>query len=156
MVDLLASMQSSGLTSGLLRLEHRRKVVAGETRHFPVPVLSLADSMDALAAGDARYRVIAPQARAEIGAGESADREAAGGSFLPICCSPAPPDDDVIDAELVDERTLADVLPSDVAAGRALGTARRLARDFGVPEPTALDDVTDTKLIAAVLVEVGT
>lgn len=51
MVDLVASLQDRGLTRALLALEQRKQVTGGQTRRFTVPVLRVADSLDAIASG---------------------------------------------------------------------------------------------------------
>jgi len=154
MVDLLQEMQGRGLTNGLLRLEQRRKVVAGETRNFPVPVLALMDSMDALAAGAARFGAIGSgpsDAVAEIGSGEGHAADAAPQPAGTPAAIPDPDDDDVVDAEVVDDdRSLADVLPDDASPSKALAIARRL----GSPA-TCCEDVRDYRIVAQVLDELG-
>lgn len=152
MVDLLAEMQGRGLTVGILRLEHRRKVVAGETRHFPVPVLALMDSMDALASGNARYQVAAGETAGELGKGSSSDGDGEGVGDGPL---PSLSDDEIVDAEIVDERTLADVVPTDVTDAKVLVAARRVAQRHGETPPTALAQVTEPKRIAEILDELG-
>lgn len=131
MVELLAETQAGGLTQGLLRLEHRRKVVAGQTRHYPVPRLALTDSMDALVAGRARYGDLEP---------------ASDVAALPVATGS---DDEVVDAEVV--VCLADVLPVGCSEAKALVTARRAAADLGVDEPRSLEELTDPKVIALTL-----
>ncbi len=84
MVELIQSLQERGLTRALLALEHRKRVTAGETHRFTIPVLRVAESMDALVAGAAR-----------VGALPSSGTPSAG--ELPA----ANPDDEIVDAELV-------------------------------------------------------
>lgn len=144
MVELLASMQDRGLTNGLLKLEHRRKVVAGETRHFPVPVLALMDSMDALVAGAARFGSIGASSSVPALSSGEGDSESTDGRAPGIAASS--PDDDVVDAELVDDRSLADVLPADASASRALAIARKLGSSA-----TSCEEVRGYELVAKVL-----
>lgn len=54
MVDLIQSLQERNLTRGILALKHRRSVTAGETHKFIVPVLGVDETVEALAAGNAR------------------------------------------------------------------------------------------------------
>lgn len=56
MVELIRSLQDRGLTRGLLRIESRRQVTAGETRQFKVPVLGIDASVEALAPDGWRHR----------------------------------------------------------------------------------------------------
>jgi hypothetical protein len=171
MVALLAQMQGRGLTEGVLRLEHRRKVVGGETRNFPVPVLALAESMDVLAAGGARYGVGAGSSAPELMSGgaeppqqedvQQPQGDAPGsvlGSTARCAGTEAPPansDDDIVDAEIVDERTLADVIPADVTDAQALAAAKYVAKHKGMPAPTTLAEVTDPAFCALVLDQLG-
>lgn len=159
MVSLLQEMQGRGLTVGLLRLEHRRKVIAGETRNFPVPVLALSESMDALASGGARYQVgasssapaLAPGSTpGDVGAASNGPLVADTGADLPQAHDS---DDEIIDAEVV--QTLADVLPADVTDTAALVAARNVARAKGMELPTSVEQVTDPAFCALVLDELG-
>lgn len=154
MVGLLQSMQGNGLTVGVLRLEHRRKVVAGETRLYPVPVLGLDASMDALTSGQARYSGSLGTGSSvpvgELGAGEADIGDGSGSDLRESRVSTAdtsPASDDIIDAEVIDDRTLADVLPAGVTDAKALVIARRvLGRKV-----TATEQVSDYRDVAAVL-----
>lgn len=155
MVDLIRSLQDRGIVKGLLRIESRRQVVAGETRQFKVPVLGVDESIEALAAGAGRMGSAlgtgSVPVAGELEAGEAGDGDVPG---VGPDAEPLPSrtdDDDVIDAEIVgDDRTLADVLPVGVSEGRALAVARRLSGESF----TACDQVHDYKLVAAVLDEV--
>lgn len=158
MVTLLEQMQGRGLTVGVLRLTHRRKIVAGQTRNFPVPVLALEQSLDALAAGEARYV-------AEVGAGGSAPalgpstegaREAEGDSaVVESSGSPVDGDDEIVDAEIVDDRTLADVIPDGITDAQALMAARNVFKRHGEEPPTDLAQVTEPRRVAEVYDELG-
>lgn len=88
MVELIQSLQERGLTRALLALEHRKTTTAGETHRFTIPVLRVAESMDALVAGAAR-----------VGALPATDRPAAG----ELSAAMPAPDNEIVDAELVDE-----------------------------------------------------
>lgn len=153
-VALIQSLQQQGLTRGVLRLEHRVSKAAGQTRRFVVPVLGVSESLDALAAGAARVGAIgagSSAAVAEIGSGVGhTEMTAPVGSPSDRPASAIPdPDDEVVDAELVeevDDRSLADVLPSDVNESRALAIARRLGSTA-----TSCDEVRGYELIARVL-----
>lgn len=154
MVDLIRSLQDRGLTKGLLRIESRRQVVAGQTRQFKVPVLGIDESVEALAAGAARLGAIdtgssVPIGELAAGPSEGGDEGAAHPPASP------PSDDDVVDAEIVDEhRTLADVLPEGVTAAKALACARRVSEALGIDKPTALEQVIDDRVLKAVIDEV--
>jgi len=149
-VELIASLQERGLTRGVLRLEQRVSKAAGETHRFVVPVLGVSESMDALAAGAAQVGAIGaspsvPIAEIEPGANHT--------TTPPTLSSPAPAeavapgsDDDVVDAEVVDDRSLADVLPPGASEGRALAIARRLGSTA-----RSCEDVRGYELIARVL-----
>lgn len=54
MVALIQSLQDKGLVRALLAIEHRKSVVLGETHHFTIPVLRVAETMDAIVAGATR------------------------------------------------------------------------------------------------------
>jgi hypothetical protein len=62
----------------------------------------------------------------------------------------ASPDDEVIDAELV-EMTLSGMLPEGVTDNQALVAARNAAKALQVDPPTSIDQVTDERLIGATL-----
>lgn len=93
MVELIQSLQARGLTRALLAIEHRKSVSGGQTRRFTIPVLRVAESMDALAAGVARVGAIEGPARPALEAASDPDDEVT--------------EDEVIDAEIVPEGPLA-------------------------------------------------
>lgn len=64
MVALIQSLQDRGLVRARLAIEHRKSVVLGETHHFTIPVLRVADTMDALVAGAGRVAALPPTAPA--------------------------------------------------------------------------------------------
>lgn len=118
MVDLIQSLQDRGLTRALMALEQRKQVKGGKTRHFIIPVLRVADSLDAIASGAMQVGAgsvaeigTAPADRPALGSGTSG-----GGDEHPTSPPedigpgpdasppPAPPpiDDDVAEAEIVD------------------------------------------------------
>lgn len=126
MVEVIRSLQDRGIVRGILRVEHRIQQVAGETRRFAVPVLGLDASVEALAAGHASVGALGASGYnrpvAEIGSGghgsaEDHDRDhphdgdvsspAGSPSTDPETDTPGPrataPDDDVIDAEIIDD-----------------------------------------------------
>lgn len=164
MVDLIRSLQDRGIVRGLLRIESRRQVVAGQTRQFRVPVLGIDESVEALASGRSQlgYLGTGSSAAGELGAGSSegeghpGDGTVDGGDAgeASTVASPSDLDDEVVDAELVD-RTLADLLPEGVSEGRALAVARRVSDTLGLDLPTACSQVTDERVIEAVLDEVA-
>lgn len=116
MVDLIQQMQGRGLSYAVLAVKHRRSVFAGETRRFMVPVLGVGASIEELAAGQARLGsigagdTVAPVGElgpGEVGAGTvvvPASSASAAGSIPATEVPPPPdPDDEITDAELVDE-----------------------------------------------------
>lgn len=114
MVELVQQLQSRGLTRALLAIEHRKSVFAGQTRRFTIPVIRVEESMDALAAGAAR-----------VGALPSPDRPALAAAEPPALASP---DDEVIDAELVENPAPGDVVTDLADRLNALSPDAR--RDF--------------------------
>ena len=146
-VELIQSLQERGLTRGVLRLEQRVSKAAGETRRFVVPVLGVSESMDALAAGAAQVQALgasSPMAEIEPGANQATEPR----QSSPATAEAVAPgsDDDVVDAEVVDDRSLADVLPPGVTQGRALAVARRLGSTA-----RSCDEVRGYELVARVL-----
>lgn len=103
MVDLIQSQQTQGLSYGILRLEWRRSVVAGQTNVYAVPVLGVPLSIEALAAGATRLGAIGP-AVATPELTEGGERTATDGQALSV--EPPPPpsdlDDEVCEAEVVE------------------------------------------------------
>lgn len=162
MVDLIQSVQD-GLTRGVLRLVRRKSVFGGETRNFVVPVLGLTDSVDALAAGAMRVGALGmgPSVPALESASEGEDRPGPDGNGIPPAepASPSDRDDDIVDAVIVEDkppsRTLLDVLPEGVSPSRALVIAQGIIREQGGTKPTACEQVTDYKVQARVLDELG-
>jgi hypothetical protein len=144
MVELVQSLQARGIVRAILRIESRRQAVAGKTRQYKVPVLGLDDSVEALAAGMASLGSLGASSSApvaELGSGEvAADPPQQASS----------PDDEVIDAELV-EMTLSGMLPEGVTDNQALVAARNAAKALQVDPPTSIDQVTDERLIGATL-----
>lgn len=112
-VDLICTLQSRGLTRGVLRLEHRTSVALGKTRKFVVPVLGVDESMNALAAGAASVSSLGVGSSAPaLGTGSTEGtprprvaeqhREAPASSSAAVHVpSAVTPDDEVIDAEVV-------------------------------------------------------
>ena len=157
MVDAIQSLQSKGLTRGVLRVDSRTQTIAGVTRHFKVPVLGVDATADELAAGQATFGAIgsgtpvaiAPPAVAQIEAGGTpTPREPDGAADPPASVSPPPePDDDIVDAELVDDDLL-DLLRTAVAnaprmtEARAVKRARDIAQDMGLQKlPTDFESL---------------
>lgn len=161
MVDLIQSLQDRGLTRALLAIEHRKSVTAGETHRYTIPVLRVADTLDALASGAARVNGLgagstAPALGAGSSEGDAVETEPAGSDGAVGNGSGHPSDDeDIVDAEVVDDRTLADVLPAGTTPAQALLAARKVAERQGIELPSKLDEVTDYRFIAAVLDELG-
>ena len=157
MVDAIQSLQSKGLTRGVLRVDSRTQTIAGVTRHFKVPVLGVDATADELAAGQATFGAIgsgtpvaiAPPAVAQIEAGGTpTPRDPHGAADPPASVSPPPePHADIVDAELVDEDLL-DLLRTAVAnaprmtEARAVKRARDIAQDMGLQKlPTDFESL---------------
>ena len=157
MVEAIQGLQAKGLTRGVLRVDSRTQTIAGVTRHFKVPVLGVDATADELAAGQATFGAIgsgtpvaiAPPAVAQIEAGGTpTPRDPHGAADPPASVSPPPePDDDIVDAELVDEDLL-DLLRTAVAnaprmtEARAVKRARDIAQDMGLQKlPTDFESL---------------
>jgi hypothetical protein len=122
MVELIQHQQSRGLAVGLLRLERRQS--QGGTQKFVVPCLGVAESLEGLLAG--RGALTAPaMAQIEAGAPVTPPRPVA----------PASPDDEVVDAEIVEEE------PSARDKARLLKVARARAILDGTEPPTRWEDI---------------
>lgn len=140
MVELIQSMQDRGLTRGVLALKQRRTVTAGKTKNFVVPVLGVEDSLEAIASGAAQLGALpVAEAVAELPAASAPAIEA------PAYAT----DDEVIEAELVDDDTVTKAKAKQ-AIHRAVGrdNDRALAlweREF----PDDPDEVTRDALDAA-------
>lgn len=161
MVDTIRLLQDGGLPYATLSLKHRRSVVAGKTSKFLVPVLGVASSIEELAAGTANVGSLGaggPDAPA-LGDGATAVSERpAERPTAPVEVAPDP-DDEIIDAEIIDEAPAAAgpvdlaaavARSTDVTQARALKRAREIAADKGLPLPTGLDEVTGAVLDALV------
>lgn len=119
MVALIHSLQGKGIQRGVLRIERKRSVQAGQTRKFPVPTLGLDASVEELIAGEATIGRLAAGVAGEIGAGTdpvvagtAAIGDGSTGGAIPAeseeapaeVALPSPPDDDdVVEAEIVHE-----------------------------------------------------
>lgn len=71
MVELIQSLQASGLTRALLGIEHRKSTAGGQTRRFTIPVLRVEQTMDALAAGAATVGAVDSGPAAAVGPGDT-------------------------------------------------------------------------------------
>lgn len=147
-VAAIRQLQEQGFKRGLLRVEERVQVANGKRKEFMVPVLAVDMSLDAIAAGAARV--------GQLGASSGVPALAAGSGGTVVDEGPAvSPDDEIVDAEIVDESTsLATLLPDGVPTAKALVFARKVSKDHGLPLPTSLEAVTDEGVIYAVLDEV--
>lgn len=121
MVDLLQDQQSKGLALGLLRLERRQS--QGGSHRFVVPCLGIAESLEGLLAGRARLTAGPPLPQIEAGAP------------VPTPAGVPVSDDDVIDAELVDDE------PPAAEKARQLKAARAKAILEGVDPPTQWSEI---------------
>lgn len=165
MVDLIRSLQDRGIIRGLLRVEERVQTLAGQTRRYMVPVLGVDESLDALAAGSAAVSSLgaAPATAGELGAGSSGEdaieQEPTGSDGAEgdgSLTSPGTPDDEVVDAELVDDDTDALVLLRETATtgpkrSKALRAARGAAEAKGLVLPVEFDEIREPVLVAAAL-----
>lgn len=141
MVDMIHLAQGEGLQYALLAIKARKSVIAGQTRNFMVPTLGLSASVEQLAAGGARLSAL-----------PAADLEA---PALPAPVDQSDPDDEIVDAEIVDDLDReAALAAAGVTAAKALVAARRLAAAVGQEQPTDLAEVSP-ELFAAVLAEVA-
>lgn len=121
MVALIHSLQGKGIQRGVLRIERKRSVQAGQTRKFPVPTLGLDASVEELIRGEATIGRLATGVAGEIGAGTdpvvagtAAIGDGSTGGAIPAeseeapaeVALPSPPesdDDEVVEAEIVEE-----------------------------------------------------
>ena len=121
MVALIHSLQGKGIQRGVLRIERKRSVQAGQTRKFPVPTLGLDASVEELIAGEATIGRLVAGTAGEIGAGtapvvagQAAIGDGSEGGAIPaeseeaptgtaVPSPPVPDDDEVIEAEIVEE-----------------------------------------------------
>lgn len=167
MVDLIQSLQERGLTRGVLALKHRRSVIAGETHKFIVPVLGVDETMEALAAGAAQVGALPPSTTAgelERGSDSGADPSEADGAAADV--SPAAAsnsDDDIVDAELVDQPSRTEPLESaePEVIGRLVERMnvlpeewRKLCKQafvstFGLPEQLTTVDLLEASTLIA-------
>lgn len=147
-VDLVEMAQGRGLYTAKLRLEQR----TAPGKRFNVPVLDVGVSAEALMAGDARLSGSLPSGV------EEPRREAvggAGGEASPPPALPPSPDDEIVDAEVLDE--VSGIQSIDPTIGRAwldsltthqrnkaLVRARELALEMGEPVPTTLAAASPT------------
>lgn len=167
MVELIRGLQDKGIVRGLLRVEWRRQVLAGQTREFAVPTLGIDETLNELAAGHARMGALAQASApvAEIGAGngpgEGPAQEGSVDGVEPVRdAEPAPapdPDDEIVDAELVDDDrseldALADTTPK---RSKALKAAVVAAQHAGLPIPEGFDQITDPRLIGVAVQAIG-
>lgn len=117
MVDMVRSMQSEGLAYATLALKHRRSVTAGETHRFIVPQLGIPASIEQLAAGGSRLGALPSAQLPELEAGVPLD------------------DDEVHDAEIVDETASEGAFELLAAAAKGLTDAQKKAfTEFGETE----------------------
>lgn len=122
MVRTLEGLQGEGLTVGLLRLERRQS--SGGSKRYVVPVLGLAESLEGLIAGRARLAAL------------PAAQPGGGAEFVrPFDALPPGPEDEVVEAELLDEE------PTATEKARLLRVARHEAILEGKEPPTSWDEI---------------
>lgn len=117
MVEAIRQLQDRGIVRGLLRLEQRTQVLAGRTNKFAVPVLGIDETVEALAAGHARLGAIGAGSSPPVpelgpGTSEGEDQPPAGtdGEVTTPDRAASPSaalDDEVVDAEIVEEPPMA-------------------------------------------------
>ena len=155
MVEAIQSLQAKGLTRGVLRVDSRTQTIAGVTRHFKVPVLGVDATADELASGQATIGALgagaptpAVAAVGEIEAGGAPTPQGPSGAVDEPASAPLPPssDDDVIDAEIVEDGDVLVLLRQAIneaprmTEARALKRAREIGQELGLQVlPTDLD-----------------
>lgn len=145
MVDLIQSLQERGLTRGLLAIENRKTVTAGQTHRFTIPVLRVADTFDQVLAGAAR-----------VGAIEAPHEDAA-----PALNAAPEPEEEVADAEVMADDTEAEGLAERLAAlpTRLRNKAEKLRHHAGLPalsEALSTDEAEQwDAVLSSVEVEMG-
>lgn len=170
MVEAIQSLQAKGLTRGVLRVDSRTQTIAGVTRHFKVPVLGVDATADELASGQATLglgsgaapALATPQVAAIEAGGTPTPQGPHGAADPPASVSPPPEsvtggdgsghsapsgDDDIIDAEIVEDDTL-DLLRQAIAGvprmteGKALKRAREIGQELGLERlPSGFDSL---------------
>lgn len=160
MVDLIRSLQDRGIVRGVLRVEARHTVTGGQTRDFMVPVLGVDESVEALAAGAARMGALgpAPESLPALGTGDDIDIDPA--PTLGEEIDGLAVDDDIVDAEVVEDDGDALVLLRETATSaakksKALTAARRSAERKGIVLPLSFDEIREPALVAVALEAIG-
>ena len=146
MVELIQSLQESGLTRGVLALKHRRSVVAGQTNRFIIPVLGVDESLEGIAAGMAQMGALpshTPPA-GEIGSGNAPTGDGEDGgpadNAAAVSTSPDPvvEDDGIVDAELVDDAPTVDELKALISAAKV--DVMPWLKSHGLPLPARMSE----------------
>lgn len=155
MVDMVQQMQGAGLSYATLALKQRRSVQGGQTKTFIVPMLGVPASIEQLAAGGSRLGSLPSAAAAPL-----AEIGPATAEFEPPAEAEAvdEADDEVVDAELVDDGpivTSGDQLRDLVTASGlkvldAVRAAHGFAESLGVDLPPNLSAIEDPRLLSAV------
>lgn len=147
-VEAVEALQGHGFYHATLRLEQRRS----PRKVYTVAVLDIGASIGALAAGESRLVQLPVPPRNPLPVSEL-EAKAAGDDGTGVPDSPAAPsaDDEIVDAELIDEpeevdptigRAWIDKLPQ-THRNAALRRAREIARECGEPEPTTATAIPD-------------
>jgi hypothetical protein len=162
MVDLIQQLQGQGIQRGVLRIDSRRQVAAGQTRQFKVPVLGVDETVEALASGAARLGALgpAPEPVAAIGAGDDVLEGDHAADPIGTAPSHGDADDEVVDAELVEDGTdalvvLRESATSGAKKSKALRAARDRAEAKGLVLPIEFDEIREPVLVAAALEAIG-
>jgi hypothetical protein len=97
MVDMVLTVQQTGMVMGELSIGQRTRLVGGQTKKFVVPALSLPESIEALAEGQMRLRSLGKvrESQSDLAA------LPAGAEVNEVELEPVEPD--WIDAEIVDD-----------------------------------------------------
>lgn len=138
MVDMVQTMQGSGLSYATLALKNRRSTQGGQTKKFIVPMLGIPESVEALAAGAAQLGSLPP-------------------STPPLVAELAPVEEsEIVDAELVDEASglsgegLRDLVKDlGIPSIEAIRAAHGFAESLGLDLPPNLTSIEDPALSAA-------
>lgn len=152
MVDLIQSLQEKGLTRALLGIEHRKS--AQTKKPFTIPVLRVADSLEAIAAGATRVGALpagTPVEAPALNAGQSA----------PVEDTDEPTyshadDNEVVDAVIIEDEDVSAYTSDDlnglmekagVRKPTVLRKAHEMAGNLNVDAPTRFEDITPGVLL---------
>lgn len=101
MHKMITQLSPGGMVRAQLGIEQREKMVLGKKRSYVVPTLTMPETAMELQAGLAGVRAISASRLAEIGSGAVATPALPAGT--PVVVRPATVDDEIADAELIDD-----------------------------------------------------